>query len=142
MSGTFRTQDPAIRDAIDGRAKRIIDGVCAAYGCTATLEVKRGYPAVYNNPALTEAFAGYVRTHTNVGVEEPPPTMGGEDFAYFAQRVPGVLVRLGIYNEGFGSIHSGHSPQFKVDEGAFPTGIATLVAFARGVGDGSLLPSA
>jgi IAA-amino acid hydrolase len=64
--------------------------------------------------------------------------MGGEDFAYFAQRVPGVMVRLGIYNEAVGSIHSGHSPQFRLDEGAIPTGIATLVAFARGVGDGSV----
>ena len=55
-----------------------------------------------------------------------------------AQRVPGVLVRLGIYNEVVGSIHSGHSPQFRLDEDAIPTGIATLVAFARGIGDGSI----
>jgi hypothetical protein len=48
------------------------------------------------------------------------------------------MVRLGIYNEEVGSIHSGHSPQFRLDEGAIPTGIATLVAFARGVGDGSV----
>jgi IAA-amino acid hydrolase len=64
--------------------------------------------------------------------------MGGEDFAYFAQRVPGVMVRLGIYNEAVGSVHSAHSAQFRLDEGAIPTGIATLVAFARGVGDGSV----
>ncbi len=64
--------------------------------------------------------------------------MGGEDFAYFAQRVPGVMVRLGIYNEEVGSIHSGHSPQFRLDEGAIPTGIAALVAFARGIGSGAV----
>jgi IAA-amino acid hydrolase len=68
--------------------------------------------------------------------------MGAEDFAYFAQRVPAVVGRLGIYNEALGSIHSGHSPQFRLDEGAIPTGIATLVAFAEGVTSGALaLPS-
>ena len=69
----------------------------------------------------------------------PDPTMGAEDFAYFAQRVPGVLMRLGIRNEAFGSIHSGHSPQFKVDEGAFPTGIAALTSFARAVTAGAVV---
>jgi metal-dependent amidase/aminoacylase/carboxypeptidase family protein len=71
-------------------------------------------------------------------VSSPPPTMGGEDFAYFAQRVPGVMVRLGIYNEAKGSIYAAHSAQFKLDEDAIPTGIATLLAFARGIGDGTL----
>ena len=46
--------------------------------------------------------------------------MGGEDFAYFAQRVPGLMVRLGIYNEAVGSIHSGHSARFRLDEARDP----------------------
>ena len=49
-----------------------------------------------------------------------------------------MLVRHGIYNQEVGSIHSGHSPQFRLDEAALPTGIATLVAFARGVGSGAI----
>jgi IAA-amino acid hydrolase len=64
--------------------------------------------------------------------------MGAEDFAYFAERVPGVVGRLGIRNEALGSIHSGHSPQFRLDEDAIPTGIATLVAFVDGVTLGAL----
>jgi IAA-amino acid hydrolase len=66
--------------------------------------------------------------------------MGAEDFAYFAERVPGVVARLGIYNEALGSVHSGHSPQFRLDEAAIPTGIATLVAFAEGVTSGAIQP--
>ena len=65
--------------------------------------------------------------------------MGGEDFAYFAQRAPGLLVRLGIRNEALGIVHSGHSPQFRIDERALPVGIATLVAFARAGGSGRIL---
>jgi amidohydrolase len=138
MTGTVRTQDPAIRDGVEARLRRIVDGVAAAYGASALLEMFYGYPPVVNEPALAANFARFVRETSAIPVTAPPPTMGGEDFAYFAQRVPGVMVRLGIYNERAGSIHPGHSPQFRLDEDAIPTGIATLVAFARGVGDGSV----
>lgn len=139
MSGTFRTQDPAIRDGLEARARRIIDNVAAAYNCKANLQVIYGYPPVLNDVPLTEAFAQEMRRYSEITVERPPATMGGEDFAYFAQRAPGVLVRLGIRNEAAGIIHSGHSPQFRIDERALPIGIATLVAFARSVGSGRIL---
>jgi len=138
MTGTVRTQDPAIRDGVEARLRRIVDGVAAAYGASATLEMFFGYPPVVNDATLATSFAQYVTETSAIPVASPPPTMGGEDFAYFAQRVPGVMVRLGIYDEGVGSVHPGHSPQFRLDEGAIPTGIAILVAFARGVGDGSV----
>jgi amidohydrolase len=138
LTGTIRTHDPAIREAAHAKVRRIVDGVAAAYGTQAETEIMLGYPPVVNDPVLTEAFAAYARDVAGIPVQVPAPTMGGEDFAYFAQRVPGVLVRLGIFNEQLGSIHSGHSPQFRLDEGAIPTGIRTLVAFARGVGEGAL----
>ncbi len=138
LTGTIRTQDPAIREGAHEKVRRIIEGVAAAYGARAELELLLGYPPVVNNAQLAAAFAHVMRERIGIPVESPQPTMGGEDFAYFAQRVPGVLVRLGIYNERVGSVHSGHSPQFRLDEDAIPTGITTLVAFARAVGDGSL----
>jgi len=95
LTGTFRSQDQAVRDGLEARARRIVDGVAA-------------------------------------------PTMGGEDFAYFAQRAPGLLIRLGIRSEAAGSIHPGHSPEFRVDEAALDFGIETLVAFARGAGAGDV----
>ena len=137
MTGTLRTHDPALRESAEGKLRRIVDGVAAAYGARAQLDMIFGYPPVVNDGELAESFAAYAREQGFV-VERPAPTMGGEDFAYFAQRVPGVMVRLGIYNEAVGSVHSGHSPQFRLDEGAIPTGIATLVAFARGVGSGAV----
>ena len=137
MTGTVRTHDPAIRETAEAKLRRIVDGVAEAYGARAQLDMLYGYPPVVNDGELAESFAEHMRA-AGASVERPVPTMGGEDFAYFAQRVPGVMVRLGIYNEQVGSIHSGHSPQFRLDEGAIPTGITTLVAFARGVGDGSV----
>lgn len=133
MTGTFRSHDPQIRDQLGSRAKRILDGIAAAYDVQAKLEVFYGYPPVVNDAALAEAFSAYMSANSKLTVERPPPTMGGEDFAYFAQRVPAVLVRLGIRNEAKGSTFPGHSAQFKIDEAALPAGVETLVAFARAV---------
>jgi amidohydrolase len=92
---------------------------------------------VVNDAALAESFRAYLsRTAPALPVAAPPPTMGGEDFAYFAERAPGLMIRLGIRNDAAGSIHPGHSPQFRIDEDAIPVGIETLVAFARAVGTG------
>ncbi len=138
MTGTTRAHDPAVRDAVHAKVRRIAENVAAAYDARAEFELVMGYPPVVNDAGLAAAFTAYARDAAGLTVEAPAPTMGGEDFAYFAQRVPGLLVRLGIYNQELGSIHSGHSPQFRLDEGALQYGIRTLVAFARGVGDGSL----
>jgi amidohydrolase len=138
MSGTFRSQDPVIREELEHRGRRIVESVAAAYGARGSLRVVRGYPPVNNDASLTESFRRYVETLGFATIERPPATMGGEDFAYFAQRVPGVMVRLGIRSEAAGSIHPAHGPEFRVDEAALPIGIETLVAFARGVGAGSV----
>jgi amidohydrolase len=138
MSGTFRSQDQKLREALEGRARRIIEGVAAAYGARATIRVNYGYPPVRNDAALSEAFREYAASLGFAAIDRPPPTMGGEDFAYFAERVPGVMVRLGIRNEAAGSVHPGHSPLFRIDEDAIAVGIETLAAFARGVGSGAV----
>ena len=100
-----------------------------------------GYPAVVNDAGLAESFRAYMSSESEIPVMHPPATMGGEDFAYFAQRAPGLLVRHGIRSEAAGSVHPGHSPQFRVDERALAYGIETLVAFARGVGEGRVVGS-
>jgi len=136
MSGTFRSQNPAVRAGLEARARRIVEGVAAAYGASATLEVVYGYPAVVNDAGLAETFRSYLAAQSSIPVASPPPTMGGEDFAYFAQRAPGLLIRHGIRSAEAGSVHPGHSPEFRVDERSLAYGIETLVAFARGVGAG------
>ncbi|MDQ2680282.1 MAG: M20 family metallopeptidase [Candidatus Eremiobacteraeota bacterium] len=138
MTGTLRAHDPEIRNALEGRVRRILDGVAAAYGVSAQIEVLYGYPPVVNNEALAENFSRFMKTDSGLRVERPAPTMGGEDFAYFAQRVPGIHIRLGIRSEAAGSIHPGHSALFRIDERALPVGVQTLVAFAEAVGSGAV----
>ncbi|HEY1727694.1 MAG TPA: M20 family metallopeptidase [Candidatus Baltobacteraceae bacterium] len=140
MTGTFRSQDKTVREGLETRARRIVESVAAAYNCKAKLEVFYMYPPVHNDVPMTEAFAVQMRhAYPGIRVESPPATMGGEDFAYFAERAPGTLVRLGIRNESQGITHSGHSPKFRIDERALPIGIATLVEFARSAGSGRIL---
>jgi amidohydrolase len=138
MTGTIRTQDARLRAEIEERARRIVENTAAAYGATGSLEMLWGYPAVINDAGLATTFRAYMEEHTSIPVLAPPPTMGGEDFAYFAERVPGLLIRHGIRNAVKGSVHPGHSALFRLDEDALGYGIATLAAFARGVGAGAV----
>jgi amidohydrolase len=139
MTGTLRAHDPEIRNGLEARLRRILDGVASAYNVKVQLDVNYGYPPVVNNVTLAENFSRYMKTQSALPVERPMPTMGAEDFAYFAQRVPGVHIRLGIRNEETGAVHSGHSPEFKIDEAALPVGVQTLVAFATSVGSGEVV---
>ena len=112
MTGTLRAFDLAIRDGLETRVGRIVDGIAGAYNVRAELRIVRGYPPVVNDTALAENFARYVRERTPVHVERMMPTMGGEDFAYFAQRVPGLQIRLGVRGEHAGAIIRATVPNF------------------------------
>ena len=91
------------------------------------------YPPTVNDGQsweLAKQIAGKALGQSNV--HEIPPTMGGEDFAYYTEQVPGCFVGLGVRNENQGAIHSVHHPSFKVDEAALPLGAALHVAYALG----------
>jgi len=138
LSGTLRAHDSTVRDELESRLRRIVIGVGSAYNVDTAVRVVRGYPPVRNDDALARHFTRYVRDRSSLQVEEPAATMGAEDFAYFAQRVPGLLVRLGVRSEAAGSTHPGHSPQFRIDEAALPIGVRTLVLFAEGITSGEI----
>jgi amidohydrolase len=138
LSGTLRAHDDRVRDQLEVQLRRIVAGVAAAYNVRAEVRVVRGYPPVYNDVSLAEGVSRYVREHSSLQVERPPATMGAEDFAYFAARVPGVLIRLGVRSEASGAVHPGHSPLFRIDEAALPLGVIVLVLFATGVTSGEI----
>ncbi|GFY96683.1 IAA-amino acid hydrolase ILR1-like 6 [Actinidia rufa] len=60
-----------------------------------------------------------------------PPMMGAEDFSFYSEVVPAAFFYIGIRNETLGSIHSGHSPHFTIDEDALPIGAAAHAAIAE-----------
>ncbi|MBV8727223.1 MAG: amidohydrolase [Candidatus Eremiobacteraeota bacterium] len=140
LTGTFRSHDADVRNALEGRARRILEGIARAYGVEVELEVDHGYPPVVNNAALAHDFSEYMRARSSLHIVAPPPTMGGEDFAYYAQRVPGLAIRLGIRNEAKGITVAGHSSRFRVDEAALPVGVETLLKFALSICERAIIP--
>ncbi len=126
LEGTVRTYDPDVRDAVERRMAEILDGVTRAGGGTFTLDYDRGTPATINDIALVDRMMPTlhrVMGEDNVDVIEP--TMGGEDFAYFANEVPGFFFRLGTRDPVLGS-GGHHTPNFMADDASVPIGMRTM----------------
>jgi len=132
LEGTVRTLAPALRERIPALIDDIARGVTAAFGASHALDYHLGYPSVYNDPALLqlveEAVADVLGPDRLAVV---PPSMGGEDFAYVAERVPAFMARLGVDNETKGLVHPLHHPNFDLDEDVLPIGAALLAELAR-----------
>jgi amidohydrolase len=122
LEGTVRTYDEGIRRQIEERMREILDGVTRAGGGTFELEYRNNAPATVNDPELTaRARASLERTLGSDNVSTTEPTMGGEDFAFFANEIPGVYFRLGVVEPGTesGAIHT---PTFRAADGSVAVG--------------------
>ncbi|WP_269429643.1 M20 metallopeptidase family protein [Pontibacillus marinus] len=117
IKGTVRTFDEDVRNSIEEKIKRIVEGTCHAAGASYKFQYKRGYPATINHEQETEILVESAKDLLkNEQIIEIPPNMGGEDFAYFLQKVPGSYVFFGSANPDIGAIHPYHHPEFDIDE--------------------------
>jgi amidohydrolase len=88
-------------------------------------------PAVWNDPELGRRMnPSLERAAGEKNVVESEPVMGGEDFAQYAQKVPGFYFFLGVRNESIGAVHAAHTPDFLIDEAALPLGVRALALLA------------
>jgi amidohydrolase len=126
MEGTVRTYNPEVRDAVERRMGEILDGITRAGGGSYTLDYERGSPATINDIALTEAMIPTLeRVMGAERVDVLEPTMGGEDFSYFANEVPGFFFRLGMVKPGTTS-GGHHTPDFQADDASVPIGMRVM----------------
>jgi amidohydrolase len=133
LLGTIRTFDPAIRREVATRLRRTAEQIAASAGATATVDVQERTPVTSNDPALTARMLPTLRRAAGAaGVSETRPVTGAEDFGYFAERVPGLFVFVGVRPKGSpaSAFVSNHSPKFFADEAALPVGTRALVALA------------
>jgi amidohydrolase len=129
FAGTVRTYDTAFRDGIIEKMQRVLKGICEAHGATYEMEYRKGYPSIINNEALAKAtLPAFRRLLGDQNVIEVIPSMGGEDFSYFAQVVPGFYFRLGVANQARGINGGIHTPMFDADEECLKTGVAAMAA--------------
>jgi amidohydrolase len=132
LLGTFRTLSEEWRETAAREIVRVARETAAAYGCTADVEIQRGYPSLSNDRALTDWARRICDGLPWVdGTPEPPTTLGGEDFAYYAGVVPGCFYQLGVWEPSLGDAPEPlHSPRLRASDRAIPIGAATMAALA------------
>lgn len=131
LTGTVRTFDEQLRLAMPERIERIARMVSEAHGGSHKLDYTLNYPPVINHPdgaALVERVAAEVLGAANV--QRIAPSMGGEDFAYYLERIPGCFYWLGCRPEGAGEAPNLHSPHFDLDEQSLLTGMHVMARAA------------
>ena len=123
LEGTFRTLNEAWRDEAHGHLRTLCEGLAASMGAVCELEIRRGYPYLENEPALTArvraAAEAYLGPENVVDLDQ---WMAAEDFAYFSQAAPACFYRLGTRHADGRFASSVHTPTFDIDEQALATG--------------------
>ncbi len=131
LAGTLRVLDKAAWLEAPELVERLVHGLVAPYGAHATVTYERGVPPVVNDPAATALLTAAVRTALGPGAAVPTlQSMGGEDFAWYLDHVPGAMARLGVRPPGSERPVDLHQPMFDVDEAAIGVGVRVLVAAA------------
>jgi len=142
MKGTLRALDPEMRLQLQERVKRTAEDI--AHSAGATVKVSFGqhnaYPVTANDPKLTQRMLPTLQRVAGPGkLLEVPPILGGEDFSFFAQEIPGLYVFLGSRppNEPAEGFPSNHSPRFHIDESILKLGVKTLTHLAADYAQGA-----
>jgi amidohydrolase len=128
LTGTVRSFQPEVQKLVETRLREIAEETGRVFGATCTLEYEKGYPALVNHADMVDLVLRVTRQTLGEEKIRPfEPIMGGEDFAYYLQKVPGAFFFLGM---GDGQHHPHHHPAFDIDERALPQGVMLLTAIA------------
>lgn len=132
LKGTARTLNKEIAKKIPVFLKEVISGITKSAGASYELNYYEGYPILINHPKATDlARRSIAKLFGKEAIFElRRPMMGGEDFAYYLQKIPGSFLRLGIRNPKKDAIYPWHHPKFTVDEDAIKIGSAVLAGIA------------
>lgn len=132
LAGTLRVLDKTAWAEAPDLVDRLVQGLVAPYGARATVTYQRGVPPVVNDVAATALLTAAVRTALGPGAAVPTQqSLGGEDFAWYLDHVPGAMARLGVRPPGSERPVDLHQPAFDVDEAAIGVGVRVLVAAAQ-----------
>ena len=124
MQGTVRTLKHEVAEFIKGRVETISSKVAETLRGGASVEYNFGYPPTINNKEPADIVRNVAKTVVgSENVVDSPISMGGEDMAYFLQKVKGAFYWLGATNEAKGIHYPNHSPKFDIDEDVLTTGI-------------------
>ncbi|MBF0556473.1 MAG: amidohydrolase [Nitrospirae bacterium] len=128
LRGTIRTLDDVTRQLIFERLKTLASSFAAMHGAKIDVRIHNGYPPLINHPVQFET-AREAAGGDNV-VILPTSSMGGEDFAFFLEKIPGCFIRLGARKKGHEQ-YPLHSPRFDFDEEAMKTAAEFMARAVR-----------
>ncbi len=133
LEGTIRALSPAVRDRALERFRQMVEATASAFGARAEIEFGRGYPVLHNevrSSALVREAAD-ATIGSDAMVVDVPPSMGAEDFAFYLERIPGAMWRLGL-GRGCSEDRPGlHQPHFDFPDEVVPTAVRMHCEIAR-----------
>jgi amidohydrolase len=132
LGGTWRALDEGVRRLIERRIGEIASAVAGGLGCTAVTRCHDGYPITRNEPRAVAAF-DRIAVDSLGGDRLRPvdrPVMGGEDFAFYLEKVPGCMFVLGLLPPGQDSMPALHHPAFDFNDDAIAVGVELFCRLA------------
>ena len=126
LQGTVRTTSEETRDYLHHRIREIPEQIAASYGGTARVDLQKGYGVLNNSPELFQRFAAHAKqilgeNHVHTDIH---PSLIGEDFYVFSQKVPSLYFHLGCQAD-----HPLHNNCFLPKEETLAVGIELVTDF-------------
>jgi len=126
---SFRFFDEVFARRVMKRAEEICQEIAAKYGGRMELDWRISTAAVHNDEALNEKLCQVVSKLDGIKLQQMTMKKSSEDFAWFLQKVPGVLFRYGNGNIEKGITATAHRPDFRIDEEGMKAAVLTFVNF-------------
>ena len=128
LTGTVRTLREEVRDHVEERLTRAVQGIADAFGAKATLDYQRNYPVTVNHERETElaALAAEAVAGADRVTRDMPATLGGEDFAFMLEEVPGAMINIGN-----GASANLHHPKYDFNDDVIAWGCSYWTQLVR-----------
>ncbi|MDG2263676.1 MAG: M20 family metallopeptidase, partial [Flavobacteriales bacterium] len=131
LKGTLRAMDEDFRATAYKRMQKIALEVAKYYGLEIDFDIRKGYPSLVNDVALTENAIVFAKEYLGTeNVIDLPIRMTAEDFAYYSHQVPSCFYRLGTRNEQKGIVNGLHTSKFNIDEESLKIGMGLMAYLA------------
>lgn len=128
IGGTVRTFDTETQQVMIDEMKRTLEGLVASTGVTYDFKYVKGYPPVVNTEKETDLIVNAAKKIEGVTeLRELEASLGGEDFSYYLQRIPGSFFYTGTRNEHLKSDFPHHHPKFDVDESGLVHAVSVFI---------------
>jgi len=128
--GTVRVLDRDTWAVVPGVVARLAEQIVAPYGAQVEVEHHRGVPPVVNDESAVALLSRAADASLGAGAAvSTSQSLGGEDFGWYLEQVPGAMARLGVRPPG-APAYDLHQPGFDVDERSIGVGVRLLTAAA------------